>query len=105
MKELKQLQKKFKKVKKEVNEIGLIDTSVFLEKKIRISKTYADWVAEFGEAIGFFYSDMDCYRKRPYGVIKSVRYDGFEDNFCFTVEIEGISSLQRIGLFDFDIVN
>lgn len=105
MKELKKLQNKIKKIQKEVHELRQFDTSILLGKRIRISRAYADWIKEHGEEIGLPFSEMVCYIKRPYGVIKSVRYDDFDDNFCFTVEVEGISSNQRIGLFDFDIVD
>lgn len=103
MKEFLKLRKDRKKMIKLSFEIKQTDLSQFIGKRVKITKTYADWINNFGEEIGKPYKEIDYIKSKPKGKITDARYDGFLDGFVFSIELDN-GQKERVGIEDINII-
>ena len=99
MKSLINMRKEYTKLKKMCKNLDTNNLKDFIGKKVKVTKKCYDWYKENGEESGVAFDDLNFILKRPKGVIKDIRYDGFVDGFCITVEFKNQKTF-RLGIED-----
>ena len=94
----------WKKIKLIEKECCSFDTSIFLNKKIKLTDYYLDWLKTNGIEIGVSYEEIQFSLNDPIGEIKSVRYDGIVDGFIFNVFFPDLDKTILFGIEDIKII-